>query len=280
MSRTSLAPAEDSPRIRTGSELVRYIAAVGIAGLVTGIAVGGIGSRVFMRIAAAAAADAAQGASTEADAIVGAITFDGTMGIVIFVGVGAGIAGAVFYATFRPWLSWTGRFRGLAFGVVLLAVGSATSDALNPDNFDFTLLENRALVVSMIVLLFLGFGLVMEGLFRILDRRLPATDGHHRKAHVVYGVITGLGVAVMSLTIPALLFARANCDCDPPIIASSFVVMAAVGTLVSWASDIGARSDRSFAIARILGMSGLAGACLFGLWRAGSDAISILTASS
>jgi hypothetical protein len=275
-----MATAEHDVSITSGSQLARSIATVGLAGLATGILVGGIGARVFMRITAAAAADTAQGAVTEADAIVGRITFDGTMAIVVFVGIGAGIAGAVLFAIFRPWLGWAGRLRGLAFGVVVFAVASATSDVLNPDNFDFALLEHRALVVSMIVALFLGFGLVMEAMFTMLDRRLPPGDAHHRKARSLYGAFTGLGMVIGALMITPLLFSRDSCQCDPPIIASVFVVIAAAGTLVLWASDLGGRSDRSFTVARILGMLGLVGTCVFGLWRAGSDAIAILTAST
>jgi hypothetical protein len=271
--------AAEPIRLGTGAALVRHIAVVGLAGLVTGLAVGGVGSRLFMRISAMAAGAAAQGATTEAGETVGAITSEGTMALMIFVGIASGIVGAVFYATFRPWLAWTGRFRGLAFGVVLFAVASATSDVLNPDNFDFSLLGNRALNVALIVLLFLAFGLVMEGVFGMLDRRLPSTAGGRGKARVMYGAITGLGVALAALAMPQLLFSSGPCDCDPPIIASWFVVIAAAGTLVLWASEIRAGSVRSLAVARALGWSGLVGACLFGLWRAGSDAVAILTAS-
>lgn len=272
-----LAPAEDTISRTTGAELVRSIAVVGIAGIVTGIAVGGIGSRLFMRISAAAASAAAQGATTEAGETVGAITLEGTMGLVIFVGIGTGIFGAVLYATFHSWLLWAGRFRGFAFGVVLFAVTSATSDVLNPDNFDFALLENRALNVTLIVLLFLGFGLVMDLMVGVLDRRLPAGDEHHKGARVAFGAITGLGVMIALLGMPPLLFSP-SCDCDAPIIASLFVVVTAVGTVALWAAEIGGRSDRSLTIARILGLSGLAGTLVFGLWRAGSDAVAILSA--
>ena len=169
-----------------------------------------------------------------------AITFDGTIGIVVFVGIGTGIFGAVLYATFRPWLAWAGRFLGLAFGAVLFAVTSATSDVLNPDNFDFSLLGSRALNVTLIVLLFLGFGLVMDLMVGVVDRRLPPADEHHRTARLVYGAITGLGVVIALLGMPALLFSP-SCECEAPIIASLFVVVTAVGTVTLWVTGIGGR---------------------------------------
>ena len=232
-----MVTVEHGRRIMNGSDLARSIAATGLAGLATGILVGGIGLPGFMRIVAAAAADAAQGAVTEADAIVGSRSVrrdDGDRGVRRHR---RGDVGAVLYAIFRPWLGWAGRFRGLAFGVVVFAVASATSDVLNPDNFDFALLENRALVVSLIVALFLGFGLVMEAMFRVLDRRLPPGDAHHRKARVLYGAITGLGVAIGSLMLPQLLFSRGSCQCAPRSSPPCRCIVAA-GTLVLWASDL------------------------------------------
>ncbi len=268
--------AEPVP-LRTGAELARSIAVVGISGLLTGIAVGGIGSRLFMRISAAAAGAGAQGATTEAGATIGAMTFEGTMGLVVFVGIGTGVFAAVFYATFRPWLAWTGHLRGLAFGMVLFAVTSATSDVLNPDNVDFTILQNRQLNVTMIVLLFLGFGFVMDLMVGVVDRRLPPSDESHGGARVAYGAITGVGVAIALLGMPSLLFSP-SCDCDAPIVASLFVVMTAVGTLTLWAAQIGDWPNRSLTIARVVGLCGVAGTLMFGLWRAGSDAAAILTA--
>ena len=54
-------------------ELGRHIVAVGLAGLAAGFLVGGLGGRVFMRIAAAAASPLVQGATTEAGASIGEI---------------------------------------------------------------------------------------------------------------------------------------------------------------------------------------------------------------
>ena len=108
----------DSP-----SGLVRHIATVGISGIVTGLMVGGLGGRLFMRIAGATAPESAQGARTEAGFRVGEVTAAGTIELVVFVGIFVGIVGAVLFGVFRPWLSWAGRYRGAAFGVVLFALG-------------------------------------------------------------------------------------------------------------------------------------------------------------
>ena len=47
-------------------ELTRHVAIAGMAGVVAGVLVGGLGGRLFMRIAGAMASESAQGATTEA----------------------------------------------------------------------------------------------------------------------------------------------------------------------------------------------------------------------
>lgn len=71
------------PAFRTMFGLVRHIAIAGIAGLATGIVVGGGGGRLFMRAAGAAARDTAQGARTEAGFTVGEVTFGGTVALIL-----------------------------------------------------------------------------------------------------------------------------------------------------------------------------------------------------
>jgi hypothetical protein len=261
------------PPFETLSGLARHISVAGVTGVVTGLLVGGLGGRLFMRVAGAAAPDVAQGATTEAGFTVGKLTLDGTLGLVTFIGVLVGIVGAVMYLVFRPWLGWAGRWRGVAFGLLLFAVGSATSDVLNPDNFDFSILGNSVLLVVLIVGLFVGFGAFMDWMFGILDRRLPAID--NGTARWVYAFLALVGAGLGAVTAPFLLFSRQACDCDPPIVSSVFVVVAAAGTLVWWWHAL--RPNRFSMAGMLLGFVGLAGATVFGLTRALSDAIEIIS---
>ncbi|NNL12809.1 MAG: hypothetical protein HKO82_03870, partial [Acidimicrobiia bacterium] len=102
-------------------EIARHSAIVGIAGVVAGVIVGGIGGRILMRISAVAAPDHVMGASTEGGNRVGEITLGGTLGLIIFVGIGFGVVGAIAFLISAPWLSRAGRWHGLAFGGFLLA---------------------------------------------------------------------------------------------------------------------------------------------------------------
>jgi hypothetical protein len=252
--------------------VARHVVVGGVAGLVTGLLVGGGGGRLFMRIAGAAAADSAQGRTTEAGFTVGEVTLGGSLGLIVFVGIFVGIVGAVLYLIFRPWLAWTGRWRGVAYGLLLFAVGSAMSDVMNPDNIDFFILGNEMLVVAMIVALFVGFGVFMEWMFGIMDRRLPAVEGTARWA---YAFLAVLGAGAGGLTTPFLLFNRQACDCDPPLVAATFVIVAAVGTALSWWNIV--HPSRLWTVAVAFGLTGVTGAAVFGLIRALSDALEIIS---
>ena len=251
--------------------LARHISVAGIAGLITGLLVGGVGGRLFMRIAGAAN-PGARGRTTEAGFTVGRITADGTLGLVLFIGLFVGVGGAVLYVIFRPWLSRVGKWRGVAFGVLLFGIGSATSDVLNPDNIDFVILGNQGLLVSMVFALFVGFGALIDWLFGLLDLRLPAVD--RRSARWTYAGLALAGLVLAVLFVPFALFSERACDCEPPIGASVSVVATAAGTVLWWWS--GLRDRRFSPLARGLGLGGLAGALVFGLIRAISDAVQIM----
>ena len=249
--------------------LVRHISIVGYSGLITGLLVGGLGSRIVMRVAGATGRDSAQGATTEAGFRVGEITVDGSLQLLFFVGIFMGILGAVLYAVFRPWLAWAGRLRGLVFGAVLFAIGSASSDAMNPDNFDFRILGNGLLNVLLIGAIFLGFGVVIEEIHRLLDRKLPNETARIGVGSALLAFVGTL--AAVPLTI-SIMFGN-SCDCDPPIIAAWFAVLAGIGTVLWWAS---ARRERLRLTATAIGYTGLIGATAFGLVRAISDAAEII----
>jgi hypothetical protein len=264
------------PPFDTVVGLARQIAIAGLAGLFTGILVGGIGGRLFMRLAGAAASDAAQGRGTEAGFRVGEVTTGGTLELVIFIGIFTGIVGAILFVVFAPWLSWARRWRGIVFGVVLFGAGSARSDIMNPDNIDFRILKNPVLLVTAIFILFLVFGLVMDSSFRFLDRRLPSTDGRSRISGSPYVVFALVGLLVF-LAISPLFFVEDVCDCEPPLISSWSIVLAGLGTVLWWATALFSwMPSGSRRAAAILGYVGLAGVLMFGVFRAVSDAFEII----
>src|SRR3989449_6683114 len=115
-------------------ELVREVAAGSLSGIVVGIIVGGLGSRLVMRLAAIAGGSGVQGVTTANGNRVGEITVGGTIALILFGGVFAGLFGGLLYASLRPWLVPFGRWRGLIFGVGLLGLtGSLILDGANSD---------------------------------------------------------------------------------------------------------------------------------------------------
>lgn len=257
-------------------QLSRYIAVAGVAGLMTGIAVGGVGGRLFMRIAGAAAPRVAQGSGTEAGFTVGEISVPGTIALVLAVGLFAGVVGSLVFVASMPWLAWAGRWRGVLLGLVLFSVGSATSDVMNPDNFDFRILRNGPLLVGLITGLFVAFGVVIDRLFVVLGRNMPRTADRMRSVDRVYFAITALGV-VVGISVLPVLFTEAFCDCEPPLAASWSMVVMGIGTVLWWTGGlVTGAATRLRAGAGVLGYAGLVGVLVFGLSRAVSDAIEII----
>jgi hypothetical protein len=121
-----------------------------------------------MRVLAATSGDAAQGLLTEADERVGRISLDGTLGLVVFVGLFGGIAGGLAYVALRRWLPGRTWQAGLVLGV--LALGLARFDALAPDNKDFDILRPTWLAVLLLVALFPAFGMTAAALIERIDR--------------------------------------------------------------------------------------------------------------
>ena len=132
-----------------------------VAGGAAGVLVGGIGTRIAMRIAAMTARDGAQGLTTEAGATIGRITFEGTAFLVLAVGIGAALVGTAFYLATLPWLPRRRTLRAIAFGCLELVVfGTVLLDPANPD---FTILGRPlvdVLVLGSLVVLH-GVALVM-----------------------------------------------------------------------------------------------------------------------
>lgn len=257
--------------------LLRHIAVGGIAGVASGLIVGGVGGRVFMRIAGAVARDSVQGATTEAGFRVGEVSVGGTIALIVFIGLISGAVGAVFYLALRPWLAWAGRWRGVAFGIVLFAATSATSDMLNPDNIDFIVLRNEVLLVSLISLMFLGYGVMIDWLFGVFDRVLPPPEQRYDPARFFYMVFVGMGLLAASF-VPVAMFTRDSCTCDPPYPASFSFLIVVLATGLWWLTAASGRMPtQTTAVARVLGYAGIAGLLAFGLLRAVSDAATIIT---
>jgi hypothetical protein len=200
----SSAATLERPRMAAGSSsTLRGFAAVFVAGGLAGLLVGGLGSRVAMRIAALAARGGAQGLTTEAGATVGRITLEGTVFLVLFAGVGSALVGTPFYLTTRAWLPRPRWVRALAFGGLELAVFGTT--LLDPGNPDFTILGQPLLNVLLFGSLFVLHGVVLVMLVGPCGRVVSTfASGSHWRARLV-DVATIAAMAVTAFGVVALV---------------------------------------------------------------------------
>ena len=184
-------PPMRRPRLRD----VRALGVAAVAGVGAGIIVGGLGGRLIMKLIALAAEPGATGRVTANGNTVGDLTVEGTLAIVVFSGVFSGLIGGLLYLALRPWLQPLGRWRGLAFGVAVLALMGHS--VLEPDNFDFRAFGSTALNVGLFAALFLVFGLVMAPAF---DRFAGAARGSRAASAVAWlGVVPAILVIALGV---------------------------------------------------------------------------------
>ncbi|WP_441404128.1 hypothetical protein [Arthrobacter sp. YAF17] len=129
------------------------------------------GGRLVMRLLALTSPASAQGRLTEAQAIVGIPSFEGTMALLIFAGLPAGFAAAFIYMLLRPWLP-AGRWAGPTLGVLLLLTFGASVDPLRPDNIDFDIVEPGWLAVVLFAGLAVFHGALVAAVAGAVSDRL------------------------------------------------------------------------------------------------------------
>lgn len=201
------------PEVSIGKRYAWSVAVAVVGGLGGGVLVAGAGGRLAMRLLAATAGDAAQGRLTEAEETVGRITTGGTIGFILFVGVFSGLAAGGLLMILRRWLP-NGRWRGVAFGGLLLVGGATRVEPLRGDNPDFDVVGPSwvALVAFMSLVLLTGMAVaaiaaryaqhqpVFTGARRDVLRHAPALLLAPLAAGGVLVLLAGLGLVALSAT--------------------------------------------------------------------------------
>lgn len=185
----------------------RTVGAAMTAAILAGLFVLGLVGRLVMRLLAATSSDA-QGLLTEADEIVGEITLGGTIGFIMFVGgFGALICGSVYLAI-RTWLPSRAGMAGLVIGTLLTGT-IGVSDALSPDNGDFTILSPLWLAIFLVVATGFLFATTFTALAARLDQ-FAQTPGRARGLlypGLVMSLIPPFGVATVFHVLIRTVFA-------------------------------------------------------------------------
>ena len=142
-----------------------------VIGTATGILVTGAGGRLAMRLLAVTSPDAT-GRFTEAQAIVGDITVEGTVAFLIFGALPFAFASAAVFLLVAPWLP-RGRWAGPTFGAILLVTIGPFIDPLRRENIDFDRVGPGWLSVLLFAALAVLQGAALAALAGRLSRSLP-----------------------------------------------------------------------------------------------------------
>jgi hypothetical protein len=253
--RTTLARARDDLE-----QVTRVLAAAGIAGVLVGVPAGLL-ARVVMKLSALAAGPSAAGVHTENGNVVGALTADGTLALVIFAGLAPVGAGAILYVAVRPWFVSLGRWRGLAFGLYLLALAGPIG--LDPVNGDFSRFGPAPLNVAMFAALFLAVGAVLVPVAEAAIARLSSGRWGLVAFGFLFGVLdAGMVLAVGSATMWSWLTGQQT------TLGGVVVALMLVSVAIGLAMRRGGPSRLSYAA--------LAAPLAFGLWLTGNAVATVL----
>jgi hypothetical protein len=133
----------------------------------------GLGGRLMMRVLAATSSDTVQGATTDADEIVGEITLGGTIGFLLFVGAFGGLISLALFAVLRRWLPDRSLVAGLAMAGIGGALLARPSGLLEPSNADYEILTPTWLALVLGAVTILTFGLTAAVLIDRWAARWP-----------------------------------------------------------------------------------------------------------
>lgn len=131
------AAGGESDRATPFRALVWLLAVALLTGLLVGVLVVGPAGRLAMRLLAATSPDV-QGQLTEADQVIGEISFSGTLGFFVFVGLPGGLMVGLTYVL-ASFLLPRGVLGGAIYGAAVLVLFGSTIDPLREENPDFDL---------------------------------------------------------------------------------------------------------------------------------------------
>ena len=209
--------------------VLRDITRGGLAGLIVGIVLGGIGGRLVMRLAAVLVPDA-DGAITENGNVIGRITFEGTSLLIFFTGLFAGALVGAVWVVIRPWLPAGIGARAAVSVPIAIALG--TSALIDDANVDFAVLAHDPVVVASLVALIGAFGPAVTTVDHWLDRQLPWPTSGRGVAAGAYWLVTAFGLL---LTVTLVIPTFPQLGLAIPTI-GLFVI--GVATLASWWSRV------------------------------------------
>src|SRR5512132_2838985 len=217
------------------SGTARPVAAVTVAGALTGAVIGGIGGRLAMFVLRLTSDPALHHLKTDDDFTIG--IFSGATLFLVMVTTVLGILGGLVYLVVRGWLA--GGARPWLFGGLTGIVGGAT--VIRPGGIDFTLLEPLGLAVAMFITLPAAYGVAVS---LLAERFLADESAFARSRAWIAGLVLLLplgffgivGLAVLALILAAVLLGRAAPEIasvwtSPAVAWIGRIVLVAIGIL-------------------------------------------------
>lgn len=218
-------------------DVFRDIARGGIAGIIVGIFVAGIGGRIVMRLATILHEDTV-GLTTENGEIIGRISANGTLALIIFGGLGMGLVAGMIWVVVRPWIPGRGLARAAVTGLAAIALG--TPALIQRTNPDFVVLGYDPLVVALLVALVGAVGSSIALVDGWLDRRLARAGRGISIATMAYLVVTLLGIVLIMPVVAAILLDQP--EYRATIRAGVALLVVGMCTLAWWVMRVKGRS--------------------------------------
>jgi hypothetical protein len=188
---------EREPAPSLGRALWRWLRVVVLAGVPTGLVIGGAGSRLAMLALRATSSPSVIGVTSDDGFSIGRFTLSGTYNL-LQLGAFVGLVGATAYLLVRPWLlgpAWFGDLTvGLGSGAV---VGSML---LHADGVDFRLLTPRWFAMGLFVALPAAFGVAIGPAVRTVEGWDRPTGWRQLVAPAIV-LVLGPGALVASVVV-------------------------------------------------------------------------------
>lgn len=225
------------PLSSSAGAVVRDIARGGLAGIIVGLLVAGLGGRLVMRLAAILHEDAT-GILTENGEVIGHITFEGTLALMVFGGLGMGLVAGTIWVIVGPWIPGHGLPRAIATALAAIALG--TPNLIQRLNPDFVVLDHDPVVVALLVGLVALVGSSIAFVDGALDSRLPRPGPGRGIATTIYTVITLMGLFLVVPVVVAILLDQR--EYRAPIRVGWALAVVGACTLTWWALRVKGRS--------------------------------------
>ena len=136
---------------------------------------------------------------TENGNVIGTVTFAGSMGLVVFVGLVFGVVAGSLWVVISPWLPAATSARVLL--TIPIAVALGARGLIDDRNRDFAILRHDPLVIASLVILVALFGPALVMVDRWLDGRLPHAGRGDRRIVAGYAIVTAIGLLLTAFLV-------------------------------------------------------------------------------